>query len=70
MHPYYIIRWLGGVFYLLGALLMAYNVWMTAKGRLRNEAPMDAGQPYNPQADRPLEAPAGARPQPQPQPAE
>ena len=58
MHPYYIIRWLGGLLYLLGALLMAYNVWMTARGRLRNEAPLDAGPTYNPQADRPLAAPA------------
>ncbi|MCG2841451.1 cytochrome-c oxidase, cbb3-type subunit I [Sandaracinobacter sp. RS1-74] len=65
MHPYYIIRWLGGVLYLVGALLMAWNVWMTAKGRLRDEAPLDAGQPYNPSADRPLEPrPAGALAQP------
>ncbi len=32
MHPYYIIRALGGVLYLLGALLMAYNLWRTARG--------------------------------------
>ena len=29
MHPYYIIRWLGGVFFLTGMLIMAYNVWKT-----------------------------------------
>jgi cytochrome c oxidase cbb3-type subunit 1 len=39
MHPYYIIRALGGVLFLTGALIMAYNVYMTAKGRVRgNEA--------------------------------
>jgi cytochrome c oxidase cbb3-type subunit 1 len=30
MHPYYIIRALGGGLYLLGALVMAYNLWRTA----------------------------------------
>ncbi len=30
MHPYYIIRAMGGVLYLLGAILMAYNLWRTA----------------------------------------
>jgi cytochrome c oxidase cbb3-type subunit 1 len=29
MHPYYVIRVLGGVLYLTGALIMVYNVWMT-----------------------------------------
>jgi cytochrome c oxidase cbb3-type subunit I len=32
MHPYYIIRALGGLLYLIGALLMAYNLWRTARG--------------------------------------
>jgi len=32
MKPYYIIRALGGVLYLIGALLMAYNLWRTARG--------------------------------------
>jgi cytochrome c oxidase cbb3-type subunit I len=31
MHPYYIIRLLGGVLYLSGALIMVYNLWMTVK---------------------------------------
>lgn len=30
MHPYYIIRTLGGLLYLSGALIMAYNLWRTA----------------------------------------
>jgi cytochrome c oxidase cbb3-type subunit 1 len=29
MHPYYAIRSMGGVLYLSGALIMAYNLWMT-----------------------------------------
>jgi cytochrome c oxidase cbb3-type subunit I len=32
MHPFYIVRTLGGVFYLSGMLLMAYNLWKTIKG--------------------------------------
>jgi cytochrome c oxidase cbb3-type subunit 1 len=27
MHPYYIVRTLGGAFFLLGAVVMAYNLW-------------------------------------------
>ncbi|HRK63197.1 MAG TPA: cytochrome-c oxidase, cbb3-type subunit I [Terricaulis sp.] len=30
MNPYYIIRALGGLLFLLGALIMAYNLWRTA----------------------------------------
>ncbi|HYF08542.1 MAG TPA: cbb3-type cytochrome c oxidase subunit I, partial [Acetobacteraceae bacterium] len=29
MHPYYVIRALGGVLYLTGALIMAFNLWKT-----------------------------------------
>jgi cytochrome c oxidase cbb3-type subunit 1 len=29
MYPYYVIRFLGGVLYLSGALIMAYNLWKT-----------------------------------------
>jgi cytochrome c oxidase cbb3-type subunit 1 len=32
MHPYYIIRAFGGFLFLLGALLMAYNVYRTIRG--------------------------------------
>ena len=32
MHPYYIIRALGGGLYLTGALIMVYNLWRTATG--------------------------------------
>jgi len=32
MHPFYIVRTLGGAFYLTGMLLMAYNLWKTIAG--------------------------------------
>ena len=35
--PFYVIRALGGVLYLIGGLVMAWNIYMTAKGRLRQE---------------------------------
>jgi cytochrome c oxidase cbb3-type subunit 1 len=38
MHPYYIIRALGGALFLIGALIMAYNLWRTARGDLKAEA--------------------------------
>ena len=45
VHPYYVIRALGGLLYLTGALIMIYNVWRTIRGDLRaNEyAPAPAG---------------------------
>jgi cytochrome c oxidase cbb3-type subunit 1 len=35
MHPYYAIRALGGALYLTGTLVMAYNLWRTARGDVR-----------------------------------
>ncbi|MGE0093045.1 MAG: cytochrome-c oxidase, cbb3-type subunit I [Alphaproteobacteria bacterium] len=32
MHPFYIIRALGGVFFLVGALIMVFNLWRTVRG--------------------------------------
>jgi cytochrome c oxidase cbb3-type subunit 1 len=32
MHPFYLIRALGGALYLIGALIMAYNFYRTIKG--------------------------------------
>tara|TARA_R110000782_G_scaffold167129_3_gene259091 strand:- start:10017 stop:11675 length:1659 start_codon:yes stop_codon:yes gene_type:complete len=55
MFPMYVIRAAGGVLYLGGALLMAYNVWMTIAGHLRAEKPMTE-TPYDETADRPLVA--------------
>jgi cytochrome c oxidase cbb3-type subunit 1 len=40
MHPFYVIRALGGVLFLGGALIMVYNCWRTVKGDLRAEEPM------------------------------
>ncbi|MFN3745803.1 MAG: cytochrome-c oxidase, cbb3-type subunit I [Hyphomicrobiaceae bacterium] len=42
MHPYYVIRAIGGSLFLIGALIMAYNVWRTIRG----DQPVDiADQP-------------------------
>ena len=32
MHPYFIVRFLGGGFFLFGTLVMAWNLWKTIKG--------------------------------------
>ena len=32
MHPFYVIRALGGALFLIGALIMAYNIWRTISG--------------------------------------
>ena len=38
MQPYYVIRAVGGLLFLAGALIMAYNVWRTVRG----DEPVDA----------------------------
>ena len=42
MHPYYVIRVLGGVCYLTGGLIMLYNIIRTIRGDLRDEAAQPA----------------------------
>jgi len=42
MHPFYLIRALGGVLFLAGALIMAWNIYKTAKGEVRAR---EAGEP-------------------------
>lgn len=37
MHPFYVIRALGGILFLTGSLIMAYNLWRTARGDVRVE---------------------------------
>jgi len=37
MHPFYVIRALGGLLYLIGALIMVYNCWRTIRGDIREE---------------------------------
>jgi cytochrome c oxidase cbb3-type subunit 1 len=38
--PMYVVRGLGGVLYLAGALIMAWNMWMTIRGGVRTSAPV------------------------------
>jgi cytochrome c oxidase cbb3-type subunit 1 len=40
MHPFYIIRFLGGVFFLSGTLIMAWNLWKTVAGAKPAESPV------------------------------
>tara|TARA_R110000868_G_scaffold14669_3_gene67912 strand:- start:5237 stop:6877 length:1641 start_codon:yes stop_codon:yes gene_type:complete len=40
MHPFYVIRALGGVLFLAGAVIMAYNLWRTARGDIRETEPL------------------------------
>ena len=48
MHPYYIIRAVGGALYLIGVLIMAYNLWRTVRSdvpaRAVVAAPVLAGE--------------------------
>jgi len=52
MHPFYLMRALGGVLFLLGALIMTYNLWRTARGEMRREPELLAA------GARPLASPA------------
>jgi cytochrome c oxidase cbb3-type subunit 1 len=45
MHPYYITRMFGGLLFLSGALIMAYNIYRTIRGDVRDEAPMGSSTP-------------------------
>jgi cytochrome c oxidase cbb3-type subunit I len=63
LNKMYALRAVGGLLYLSGAIIMAYNVWMTIAGKLRDETPM-SDTPHDEAADRPI------LPQPQAQPAE
>jgi cytochrome c oxidase cbb3-type subunit 1 len=45
MHPYYVLRMVGGLLYLSGALVMAFNIYKTIRGDVRSEVPMGAEQP-------------------------
>ena len=39
MHPFYVIRALGGALFLLGALIKAFNLWMTVRSEAASEMP-------------------------------
>lgn len=43
MHPFYIIRALGGILYLSGAAIMAYNFWRTIRGDMNVKEPLLQG---------------------------
>ena len=50
MHPYYIARAVGGLFFLLGALVACYNIWKTiraahAETALEGDHPEPAASP-------------------------
>jgi len=45
IHPEYVMRTFGGLLYLTGAIIMAYNVWRTIRGDIREEVPMGGAQP-------------------------
>jgi cytochrome c oxidase cbb3-type subunit I len=53
--PMYLLRGFGGVLYLSGGLIMAFNVWQTIAGNLRQEEPL-GGPAYDPARDVPLNA--------------
>ena len=50
--PMYVLRAFGGVLYLTGGLIMAYNVWQTIAGNLRQEEPLRIAD-YDPAQDVP-----------------
>ncbi len=43
VHPYYIIRMIGGLFFLAGAIMMAFNMFMTIRGPAARPAGLPAG---------------------------
>jgi cytochrome c oxidase cbb3-type subunit 1 len=46
VHPLFVVRWLGGVFFLIGALIMVYNLVMTVRSPRTATSPPDfAGMP-------------------------
>lgn len=55
MHPYYVMRLAGGLFYLAGGFLMVWNVYQTVRGRVRDETPMGEAPPARSAAVQPAE---------------
>ena len=51
MHPFYVIRALGGALFVVGSLIMAYNLYKTAKGEIRASEPLDATAGRAPQGE-------------------
>ena len=44
MKPYFILRTVGGLMYLAGAIIMAFNVVMTILGHEREESPIPGAE--------------------------
>jgi len=44
IHPEYVMRMVGGLLYLTGALIMAFNVYKTTSGDVREEKPFGAAK--------------------------
>ena len=61
MHPFYIIRAIGGLLFVIGSVLMAWNLWQTIRGA---ESADMKDQPRVAAAPELREAPAAARPAP------
>jgi cytochrome c oxidase cbb3-type subunit 1 len=61
LHPMYILRAVGGLMYLAGAIIMVWNIAMTIAGKQRVEAPMGETA-HDDAADRPLPQPLAAEP--------
>ncbi len=40
IYPEYVMRMVGGLIYLAGALVMSYNIWRTIRGDVRTEVPI------------------------------
>jgi cytochrome c oxidase cbb3-type subunit 1 len=55
MHPYYIARAVGGLLFLIGACVGAYNIWLTVT------RPLAAAEAAD---DQPVPADVGVAPQP------
>ncbi|MBP6363230.1 MAG: cytochrome-c oxidase, cbb3-type subunit I [Novosphingobium sp.] len=53
--PMYLLRAFGGVLYLSGALIMAFNIWQTIAGNLRKEDPLRSAE-HDAARDVPLTA--------------
>jgi cytochrome c oxidase cbb3-type subunit 1 len=45
MRPFYAIRALGGLLYVAGSLIMAYNLWRTIRGDVASEK-LPAAMPF------------------------
>jgi len=50
VHPYYVIRLLGGLLFLTGSLLMAFNVFRTIRGEAAKPATIEGPTGYAPAA--------------------